>query len=180
MNHQLMIEEIGDIALIRPIYESLKDLLRGDAHHRLQRGSLEVEHGSLDLAENYLNQARNLAMDDYLVQTEYAYMNLKRAGRTLRPEERGWKERAESAFADLDDAIRHRVGAADSYPYHILGSQGLSFVRRAPLSSADKAQLLSELVRQLKAAVVEHPGVAELIKLRDDLEHEYLSLAVRR
>ena len=38
----------------------------------------------------------------------------------------------------------------------------------------------SELVRQLKAAVVQHPGVADLIKLRDDLEREYLTLAIRR
>lgn len=173
MNHRFMLEELGDLPAIRPIYDSIQGLLANDAHFWLQRGSLEVEFGSLDLAENYLNQARGLAPDDYKIQTEYAYMGLKRAAEDAGSGMPGWRERADDAFADLRDAIRFR-GSADFYPYHILGSQGLRFSRRAPFTVAERASLLSDLLEQLDAGLRHHPGNSELRQLRQDVEREYL------
>ncbi len=177
LNHKFMIEEVGDVPQIRPIYERLQDLLAGDYHFWLQRGSLEVEVGDLALAENYLSQAKGLEPDDYRVQTEYAYMLLKRASRDTSSGEPGWKERAEEAFCELKDAIVHR-GRQDSYPYHVLGSQGLSFVRRAPFTAVERSVLLSDLLGQVKQGLQFHPDNAELRQLRDDLEREYLLQAV--
>jgi tetratricopeptide (TPR) repeat protein len=177
LNHKFMIEEVGDLAQIRPIYERLQDLLAGDYHFWLQRGSLEVEVGDLALAENYLSQAKGLEPDDYRVQTEYAYMLLKRASRDTASGEPGWKERSEEAFGELRDAIAHR-GRQDSYPFHVLGSQGLGFARRAPFTAAERASLLSDLLAQIKQGLQFHPDNAELRQLRDDLEREYLLQAV--
>lgn len=177
MNHQFLREEIGALAEIRPIYESLRSLLADDPHFWLQRGSLEVEHGDLDLAENYLNQARGLAPDDYKVQTEYAYMSLKRAAEDTAAGVPGWQERAEVGFSELADAIRQR-GRSDSYPYHVLGSQGLSYARRAPFTKIERAALLTRLLEQIDEGLRHHSGNAELVKLREDVQREYLMQAV--
>lgn len=177
MNHKFMLEEIGNLPEIRPVYESVKTLLAKDAHYWLQRGSLEVEHGDLDLAENYLNQARGLSPNDYKIQTEYAYMALKRAAEDTAAGVPGWRERADEAFAELAHAIRQR-GKTDSYPYHVLGSQGLRYARRAPFTSAERAALLSTLLEQIDAGLRYHAGNAELRQLRADVEREYLLQAV--
>lgn len=177
MNHKFMLEEVGSLSEIRPVYEAVHSLLADDPHFWLQRGSLEVEHGDLDLAENYLNQARGLAPDDYKIQTEYAYMALKRAAEDTSAGLPGWRERADEAFAELRDAIRRR-GQSDSYPYHVLGSQGLRYVRRAPFTSAERAAVLSELLEALDGGLRFHSGNAELAQLRSDVEREYLLQAV--
>lgn len=173
LNHRFMLESVGDLADIRPIYESVRSLLANDPHFWLHRGSLEVLYGDLDLAENYLDQARGLAPDDYKIQTEYAYMALKRASGDAASGVPGWRERADEAFTDLSDAIRRR-GSTDSYPYHVLGSQGLRYARRAPFAATERAALLSELLEQLDAGLKHHPGNAELRQLRQDVEKEYL------
>lgn len=177
MNHQFLIEEVGDLGEVRGIYERVQPMLGIDFHYWLQRGSLEVKVGDLDLAENYLDQARGLAPGDYRVKTEWAYMSLKRASRDATSGKPGWRERAEEAFADLVEAISGR-GANDPYPYHVFGSQGLRYVRRAPLDLQEKERLLDSLRKQVGEATRVHPGVDDLKQLRDDLEKEYLLLSV--
>ena len=66
INHDFLIRVIGADAG-RNLYGELEGLLRWDYHFWLQRGSLEVEVGDLDLAENFLNQARALAPTDFYV-----------------------------------------------------------------------------------------------------------------
>jgi hypothetical protein len=50
-----------------------------DYHLLLQRGSYELDHGSLARATNYLQQARQLGMGDHRVETEWAHLLMKRA-----------------------------------------------------------------------------------------------------
>lgn len=176
LNHRFMIQEIGDRGDARAIYESVAPLLADDFHFWLQRGSLETETGDLALAENYLNQAKALAPDDYRVRTEWAYMSLKRSAEWARTGESGWRERAEEAMADLRDVIETR-GGLDSYPYHVLGSQGLHYLRRAPLAPSERTQQLDVLRKAVARGCAVHPAVDELKQLRDDLEREYLMTA---
>jgi tetratricopeptide (TPR) repeat protein len=177
LNHKFMIEEVADLPAIRGIYERLVPLLDDDFHFWLQRGSLEVEVGDIELAENFLNQARGLAPDDYRVQTEWAYMSLKRASADATSGAPGWRERAEEAFTDLNEAIEAR-GRTDSYPFHVLGSQGLRYVRRAPMTRSDKEVVLAGLRTQMREAVRLHPAAQDLRQLHDDIDREYLMLAV--
>lgn len=177
INHKFLTEEIGDILQVRTIYDDIKELLKKDYHYYLQRGSLEVEVGELDLAENYLEQAMGLNDRDFRVHTAHAYMSLKRASRDAGAGISGWRERADKAFEDLGKILEER-GREDSYPWHILGSQGLAYVRRAPLQPSEKAQILDMLRGRMDQALRLHSGSADLKKLHDDIEREYLFLTV--
>lgn len=177
LNHSFMVQELGDLAAARRVYASLESLLAMDAHYWLQRGSLEVEVGDLEQAENFLNQAKGLSPDDYQVQTEWAYMRLKRAADDAAGGHPAWKEKADEAMTELRDAIERR-GRTDSYPFHVLGSQGLGYSRRAPLTPSEREVLLNDLRGVLQQGCRLHPGNADLIQLRDDLEAEYLRLSL--
>jgi hypothetical protein len=160
---------------VRRVYDQVEDQLTWDYHCWLQRGSFEVETGDLRLAQNFLEQARSLAPDDYLVQTEWAYMSLKRAAQDAPSEDS--KERADGAFRELEAAIASR-GSADSYPYHVMGSQGLSWVRRAALTRQQKAKVLDRLRDVVAEGVRNHPLERDLMQLGEDLKREYLMLSV--
>ena len=177
LNHKFMIEEIADRAAVRTIYESLSSILSDDFHFWLQCGSFELEKGDLDLAENYLNQARSLSPEDHRVRTAWSYMSLRRAAELAQSAESGWRERAQEAMSELNDIIELR-GATDGHAFHILGSQGLHYARRAPLSLDERLRLLDQLRGVVNRGARLHMGSEELKQLRDDLEKEYLRLAV--
>lgn len=171
MNHDLLINLTSDVETPRRAYASVESLLNWNYHYWLQRGSYEVEVGNIDLAENFLNQALSMAPDDYKVQTEWAYMSLKRA--SLNPTAIDAPGRADEAFKHLEEAIDNR-GHMDSYPYHILGSQGLGWVRRAVISAHDKAQTLARLERIVGEGVRRFPLQRDLTKLQSDIKKEIL------
>lgn len=172
-NHDHLQRLIEDVAQIREVYSSLQDRLGEDLHYWLQRGSLEVEVGDLGLAENYLEAARSLveASPNYKVENEYAYLMLKRAA--LYPELPSSRSKAEEALAALEAAIRDR-GPEDSYPYHIYGSQGLRWARRADLTGEERQALLGRLLQAVKEGRRWHGRREDLKQLEADLAREYL------
>jgi hypothetical protein len=102
-------------------------------------------------------------------------MMLKRAYMdAANPKAPAW---VDEALAELDDAIEQR-GATDAYPYHVLGSQGLAWTRRAPISDRDKVEMLERLRATLSAGIRNHRANDELKQLGSDLEKEYLYMAV--
>lgn len=175
VNHEWLLRTIGRDAG-REAYVEVESQLSWDCHYWLHRGALEVEAGDLSLAQNFLDQARGLAPEDYKVQTEWAYMQLKRAAQDAPSLES--EERAMEAIAELEDAVSGR-GAGDAYPYHVLGSQSLSWVRRANLQPETRARILRRLLDAVKEGVEFHPRRQELRQLQDDLEREYLMTAVQ-
>lgn len=175
INHDMLTRLSGDAGVVRRIYAQVEDLLADNFHFWLQRGSFEVESGSLELAHNFLDQARGMAPDDFFVQTAWAYKELKWAAANYADLEA--PDRAEAAMRELLDAIEQR-GGIDHYPYHVLGSQGLSWARRAPLSREDRAQLLRRLRDTVAEGQRRHRRSQELRSLHNDLQQEYLSLAV--
>jgi hypothetical protein len=175
ISHERMINLTSDRETPRQAYAAVEGLLDWNYHYYLQRGSYEVETGDLNLAKNFLEQARSLAPGDHMVQTEWAYMSLKRAAQNATAIDA--KERAEEAMQELEDAIGNR-GRADYYPYHILGSQGLSWVRNAILSTDEKTRTLARLLNTVQQGVAYHPRRNELKQLADDIQREYLMMAV--
>ena len=174
LNHDMWLRQV-DVPAARAAYENVEPALHWDAHFWLQRGSLEVEIGDLSPAENFLNQARGLAPDDPWIETEWAYMNLKRAAKEANAV--GSMERATAALEALDDAIQQR-GATDPYPFHILGSQGLSWVRRAPLLRDQKIAFLGHMREVMRKGMSWHPYNQQVADLARDVETEYLGMAV--
>jgi hypothetical protein len=172
MNHGWLIRHLpANHQAVRAAYDAIEAIVGWDYHYWLHRGSYEVETGDLQLAQNFLEQARGLAPDDYRVQTEWAYMVIKRA--VQNPTSPDSRERVEDALAELEDAVIRR-GAHDSYPAHAMGSQGLAWVRHGPLSNDEQLTLLPRLRHVVEAALDDHASNPVLRQLRRDLEEAYL------
>jgi hypothetical protein len=157
------------------VYEEVEELLKQDYHYWLQRGSFETEVGDLDLARTFLQQAKGLAQDDPFVETQWAYMTLKRASR--RPTDPDSPKDAEIAFSQLEEQITAR-GRADTYPFHIYGSQGLAWANRALLAPEEKKALLQRMRAVMDEGERYHRGDRALKRLARDVEAAYLRLAV--
>ena len=174
INHDFLIRVIGADAA-RNLYGELEGLLRWDYHFWLQRGSLEVEVGDLSLAENFLNQARGLGPTDPYVETEYSYLLLRKA--IENPATHTASDLVREAIETLTTLIE-RVGERDSYPYHVLGSQGIAWARRGITSTVEKEHFLRGIIAHLEAGYRNHPRATELKHLLDDLKREHLEIAV--
>jgi hypothetical protein len=176
INHDFLIRTVADAASIREIYSFLEDVLSWDYHYWLQRGSFEVEVGDLSLAENFLNSARSLSPErDYYVDTEYAYLMLKTSAK--HPRASGSAERAEKALLDLEDVMRQH-GGQDAYSFHVYGSQGLSWARRAPVTRDARLSILKRLLEAVDKGSELHPNNNDLKRLKEDLRRECMMTAV--
>jgi hypothetical protein len=177
LNHELLLRLSKSVATVRGVYDEVESILNWDYQYWLQRGALEVETGDLSLAQNFLEQARSIAPRDPNVLAEWAYMVLKKATQEATAPDS--HERAALAIDTLEESIEGR-GARDPYPYHILGSQGLSWSRRAILTRDQRIELLSRLRRVVREGVRLHPRNVGLRGLLRDVEQEYLMMGVAK
>ena len=182
INHELLIRMLRaprsntvDRSAVRRAYEELEGVLSSDYHYWLQRGSFETEEGDLDLAKNFIEQARAINPDDRIVDTAWAYMTLKRASR--RSMDVDAVQQADDAFDVLTSVIESH-GRRDAYAFHVYGSQGLAWVKRSPLPHRDKVRLMEQLQEVVRAGRELHPARKDLAKLASDLQGEYLALAL--
>lgn len=141
----------------------------------MQRGSLEVEFGDLGLAENFLNQATSLAPDDPFVDNERAYLLFRKA--IDNPHGVDAAAFVEEATRLLE-SLMLEPGRCGPYPYHVLGSQGLSWARRGVASPMEKERYLRKLIKRVEEGRKFYPREAELEQLLNDLNKEYLGIAV--
>jgi hypothetical protein len=162
----------------RQLYADVEELAKDDYHYWLQRGSLEVEHAtSLTHAGLWLQQARDGGASDYRVQTEWAYYLLKRA--RLQPARAESAELVEEGRSVLLEQIELH-GKADTYPWHVYGSQMLGWLRAAHLPPDELARELETVKKHMDEAVRLHPSAGELRNLRRDIEEEWLMTAVAK
>lgn len=159
----------------RQLYESVEEPLAQDYHFWLQRGSLEVERGSLPAARNYLQSAFAGGDHDFRLHTEWAYYLIKSARSD--PKAADASARVREAEAVLLKQIERR-GDQDSYAYHVYGSQMLSWLRRAPINDDDRARQLENIKNRVKDGCERHPDADDLHDLHRDIESEWLSLAI--
>jgi hypothetical protein len=174
INHEFLARTIYPEAS-RSLYASLEGLLSWDFQYWLQRGSLEVEFGSVALAENFLGQARALAPDDPFVLTEWSYLLFSKAQE--QPHAVAAPELAAQASDILEELI-DRPGNNDPYPYHVLGSQGLRWARRGIDGRSEKERYLNKLLTIVQAGRNKFPRAADLEQLWKDLKKESLGLIV--
>jgi len=174
LNHEFLMRTIG-IEAARNLFGEMETLLAFDAHFWLQRGSLEVEFGDLGLAENFLNQANNLAPDDAFVQNEMAYLLFRKA--IDYPSGANSQRYVDEATRILE-ALIVQSDRGGPYPYHVLGSQGLSWARRGIKSPLERGRYLGKIIKRVEQGRKKYLREAELEKLLEDLQKEYLSIAV--
>lgn len=174
LNHEFILQLISPEDG-RRVYERLESILNWDYHYWLQRGGLEVQEGKLDLAENFLGQSRSLAQGNDIVETEWAYLMMKKAARF--PEHAS----AHEWFREGHDILLKQIeirGNFDPYPYHVLGSQTLAWVRAASLPKVEKRELLHMALEIVRSGKNKHHTRTELSELEIALNAEWLMTAV--
>jgi hypothetical protein len=173
INHEFLYRIVGlDVSQV--LYQHLEDLLSGNSHYWLQRGSLEVEFGDLKLAENFLSQARGLSWNDLFIENEWAYLLFRKA----------LENPGATAASELVREATEIIAAitlnprAQPHPFHVLGSQGLAWSRVGIIGREAKERYLRELVSRVQVGIDRYPKNPELQQLHDDLRREYLMLSV--
>jgi hypothetical protein len=174
LNHEFLHRTIGKEAA-QNLFGEMEKLLSFDSHYWLQRGSLEVEFGDLGLAENFLNQAISLAPDDPFVQNEQAYMLFRKA--TDNPSSPSAPALIDEGTRLLEDLLV-QSDKSGPYPYHVLGSQGLSWARRGIKSSLERERYLRKITKRVEEGHKKYPREADLEQLLEDLKKEYMTIAV--
>jgi DNA-binding MarR family transcriptional regulator len=171
LSHRHLARVVNDPPRVRGIFERVETLLGWDYHMWLQRGAFEVQQGDLALAENYLGQAFALNDEDSLVVTEYAHLGFRIALENPRsPKAAG---RISDATEVLETQIREQ-GDRDFYPYHVLGSQGLAWSRRAGMGREERRLFLKRILAHVEEGVLRHPHQTDLADLQRDLKREVL------
>jgi SIR2-like domain len=161
----------------RVIYNEVEEFCKDDYHFWLQRGSLEVQDGSLAYARPYLLSAKDGGEHDHRVHTEWAYYLLKDAWKNPR------RSDAAGQVAEAQEILLGRLEKCegdDVYAWHVFGSQMLAWLRRSPLSSDVKQREFEAVKRRLEGAVRQHPTDRELRSLLQEIQGEWLSMAIPR
>jgi hypothetical protein len=176
LGHQRIVRNFA-ISDARIIYSEVEGFCRDDYHFWLQRGSLEVQAGSLSFARPYLLSARDGGEHDHRVHTEWAYFLLKDAWKHPR------RPNSASQVLEAQEILLRRLEDSegdDVYAWHIYGSQMLGWLRSSPLARDVKQRELEVVKRRLEDGVRQHPSDRELRSLLEDIKGEWLGMAVAK
>jgi hypothetical protein len=72
------------------------------------------------------------------------------------------------------EAVIENSGDASEYPYHVLGTQGLKWARRAIFQNEVKRAFLQKLLDTVERGLRHHHDAENLLVLRNDLKKEIL------
>ena len=159
----------------RKIYESLRDIFHDDHQFWLQYGSLELEGGLLDLAENYLQQSYSLNDRDYYVRNALGHLAMRKGieASTLTAA----VEYCQEGKDILMDQIL-TVGEKNPYCYHIYGLQMYTWIKTWINKDETKKRELEELRGVLQSGVEAHPRNKKLGVLKDTVEKAWLNMSI--
>ena len=173
INHNFMRHGVG-IAHARQIYGDFEEALAWDYHYWLHRGALELESDNLDVAENFLSQAKTINETDVYIDNELSYLMFKKANQ--RPAHPDSPKLIDEAIDTLDDIVRRRPDQI-AHAYHIMGQQGLLWVSKGISDPDEKREFLERVERKVKRAVNMYD--TEMMRnLSKEVKHAILSLAV--
>ena len=174
INHEFILNLLV-VEEARRVYGSIEGLMQWDYHFWLQRGSLEVQEGDLELANNYLGQAKSLAPTDRLVLAGWSYLLMKKAARMpTHTDAKAWFSEGYETIVGLTENRNY----SDPHPYHIFGSQTIAWVRAASLPTWEVRTLLRRAMGVVQSGLSKNPRNVELGQLSEDLKREWLMTAV--
>ena len=174
LNHNLLINSIG-LEKSREIYSEFQSGLGWNHHYWLHRGAIELESGNLELAENFLGQAKGLGPNDIMVDNELAYLMLKQANAHPTAEESA--QLVDDAIETLLRTARARPDLAVGHCYHIIGREGLRWSQFGINSHERRIDFLGRIRRIVSDGYRLHP--TEMIKeINEAVQRAYLQLAV--
>lgn len=163
------------IKFAREIFESIKPLLKKDWHYWLQYGSLELEYGELEFAENYLDQAFELNPSHDFVIHAKAHLILKKAINSINIVE-SLKLREEGEKILKEQIEKETLN--DPYPYHIMCSQLLLWTKIWVTKVDQKKKELEKIKGYILEGVDQYPFDEKLLTLKEEIIKEYLSIVI--
>lgn len=167
----------NDIDEARSIYDALQKYLRRDAQFWLQYGSLELEDGNLQFAENYINAAESIDPDNTFIQNAKGHLLIKK-GIEAESLTEATSLRDEGSEILLNNI--YHSGINDAHCYHIYCSQRHKWMHKWVLSDQDRIVELEHLRSILKKGLGFYPRNRQLNELDEMIEREYLSMAVSK
>ena len=172
VNHNFMQQTVGT-QQGRNLYNEFEHMLEWDHHYWLHRGALELEAGSLGLAENFLQQAKSIEPNDFYIDAEIAYLQLKKA--ISAPQHTSSQSWVDSAIETLSFIASTKHGQR-AHVAHIAGSQGLIWVQVSGISGTEKQQFLERILRLVEKALPDDRKQI-LPSLARDIQRELLLMA---
>ena len=160
---------------VRKVYESLKPTFHDDYHYWLQYGNLELEADSLELAENYLNQARSINPNSRFAVTALGHLELRKAIIAESSSDSFWH--LEEGKTILQKQIED-IGSDDPHCYHIYCSQVYNWLRQKSLEDSYKTEQLAMLLGVIRDGTRLHPFNRRLEKLEDVLKRAHMYMAI--
>ena len=175
LNHNLLSNSVG-LAKAREIYGEFQTALDWNHHYWLHRGAIELESGSLELAENFLGQAKALGPDDIMVDNELAYLMFKKAN--ANPAAEDSPTLVEEAIDGLLRITRARPDLASGHCYHIIGREGLRWSDSGIKLFEKRVEFLQRIRHIVREGGILHP-TPMVLEVKQTVERAYLNLAVR-
>jgi hypothetical protein len=176
INCKSMLELFGlDHQMIVEMYESLRPFYGHDFLYWLQYGRAELEFGSYEIAENYLNQSIGIRADSHQSWHQMGVLHLKRAT-ALYPKASA-KVDAEKGEEILKGQIAAR-GDTDPYPYAALLLHKVRYLERAMVPN--RGEQLGQLFNLSKVACEKHPFDEAVREASQHVFRAYLSLGVKK
>ena len=160
----------------RQIYAQFEEMLEWSAHYWLHRGALELEVGDFDRAEVFLENARGIDGDSVFIDTEIAYLNLKKA--LANPRSVELRNVVDESIHTLDDICR-RKPSQSPHAYHILGNFALEWINEGIDDPREKNRFLTSVKGKVESAKKYEDGGDYLDPLLANLTRRILQLAVR-
>lgn len=151
MNHSYIISLDLSPDEVRGIYDSVEEILEGDFHYWLQRGSYEAERGKVDFAMHNLRAALSTVGGerDYRVLTELALLRLRIAREDSTSEA---TVQAVEGLGDLLQVLREH-GTSTPHSMVILARDGVPWLRDAEVSRSAKRSIVADSLKLLNVGL---------------------------
>ena len=154
LNHDFLMVLVADSSSASWIYDSLEPALAGEFHFWLQRGSFELDSGSLSRSEPFLAQARIMKPGDIRADTTWYYLLLKRA--LLNPSDVRSNVDAGTALRGLA-AILNAQPKDSPHTFDVFLSSGLKWYSAATLTRTERLDLRDDLLKHARIARLLYP-----------------------
>lgn len=175
-HHTIFTRFTRDVEEARSIYDSIPVAFDTDAQFWLQYGSLELEAGSLDLAESYLRSADSLHPGNRYIRNAIGNLLLKKA--IVAPAKQDalqYREEGSRLLLGAPEELNQR----DFYTYLIYMTQRLNWLRTWAETYEERKLDLEHLRGIAAQGCKTYPRSRDLSQLKDEVEREYFSLAVK-
>ena len=176
INHTTVLEYFYEkVEEARRIYGSIESMFASNYHFWLQYGSLEMEAGDLELAENYLHQAHSLKGNDGYVVNALGDLALRQ----------GEVARSPALAIDLryegERLLREQMegdGATSAYSYHIYVLRMYNWIRSWINEDGLRTRELADLKRIVHEGMDRHPLNKPLKELSKVIDRAYLYMGI--